>query len=133
MPSRKQSRKQSRKKSVKALRGQGLRKDCEEPCSDTKCATRKMAKKLIGSQRNLNVRLSGSGERLHFEGFKNKSDVEYHLRDRFPQFHFTFVKNKDAQFIVIPNAAQNASDSALGESRARVYSLRAFEKLLGHA
>jgi len=130
MPSRKPSRKQSRKpKSARALKGRG---ECEMPCSNGKCATAKLARTLVGSQRTLNVRLSGSGERLHFKGFQNKSEVEDYLRDKFPRFHFTFVKNKDAQFIVIPNEAVNASDSALGESRARVYTLHAFERLLQH-
>lgn len=131
MPSRKASRKASRKPKESRTSSR-VERECHFPCRNKSCPLYKLAKDLLGKDRNINVRLSGSGAKLHFAGFHNKGEVEDYLRDKFKRFHFTFVKTKEAQFIVIPNEASNASDSALGESRACVWTISAFTRLLRH-
>jgi len=121
------SRKSTRKSARKSTR-KSTRKNLRNRPPSTK--DRQLARDKIASGDVLKVRLSGGPTRLHFEGFSSKEKLQEYLARKYPKLTFEFTHRKDADFIVIPNGAKRASDSALGESKSKVYCLADFQKML---
>lgn len=87
-------------------------KESKRP-SSKKASRKKASQKKTSSPKEIVVRLSGTAEKLSFEGFKNKGFVGKYLKSVNPKkVKIIITEGASADYVVIPDAGKAASKSS---------------------